>query len=154
MKVCDWYCIWSFCLLCSFWRHPSVCQHQDIRNLRLPGLLLRKADQVLPWHPPHLQMLPWHDVPVRFPRLHRYALCIRNATDYLFSSNAPPDHASSLDSLWKTALRSRLSRQWFLFSKWVFAFQESSQPLKRSFPECRFSQEDFWELVFIGVLRV
>ena len=64
----------------------------------------------------------WHDVPVRFPRLHRYAPCIRNATDYLFSSNAPPDLASSLDSLWKTALRSRLSRQWFLFFKMSFRF--------------------------------
>ena len=35
----------------------------------------------------------------------------------LFSSNVLPDLAFSLDSLWKAALRSRLSRQWFLFSK-------------------------------------
>ena len=84
MKVCDWYCIWSFCLFCSFWRHPSVCLHQDIRNLRQPDLHLRKADQELPWHPPHLQLSPWHDAPVRFPRPHRYAPCIRNATDCLF----------------------------------------------------------------------
>ena len=61
-----------------------------------------------------------------------------------FLSNALPDLASFLGSLWRKVQQSKWNPRSFLFSEWALVLQEFSQPLQRFFPECRFSSGSFF----------